>query len=186
MTEKQVGRYTQKEIDLIKSTFKDNEDLLRAIRKVSLQIDLDALDLSRLEVIRKSPDMIKTLYKHFLPTIDGSEPIGTPTDMWASVDMKNRMFEDALPIIEANGQLIEYLTQQMKELEGKEVHRAMEFPDFCNISNKIEKTKFIDLITRNTIIVIVEQRLLSLMGLANKVELTPEEKEKKSKIDSNQ
>ena len=55
-------KYTDEELELIKKTFADNEELLIVLRKFLLQANLNAVELSRIELL-KGKEIVKILRK---------------------------------------------------------------------------------------------------------------------------
>lgn len=80
-------RINEDEMRLIRATFKDNEPLLRLMRKM------------------------------FLPEIDPSAPIGQMIDLWMTVDIKEMSPEEAIINIKARNTLITHLDQQLMSLK---------------------------------------------------------------------
>lgn len=78
-------RITPEEIALIQRTYKDNEPLLRLLRKM------------------------------FLPEIDPNAPIGQLIDLWMTVKVDDVSPEDALINIKARNQLIMHLDQVLMQ-----------------------------------------------------------------------
>ena len=109
---KQTMRYTNEELRLIKNTFSENDDLLKRIRKVMLQMPLDAVDLSALELIKKK-EVLAVLRKTFLPTLDADAPINQQLDLWMTVQIIDKTPDEASPHIQARKKLIDYLDQQL-------------------------------------------------------------------------
>lgn len=80
-------RFTQEELDLIKTTFKGNERLLKLLRKV------------------------------FLPEIDPDAPLGQVIDLWMTVPIQQLTPEQAMVNILARNQLIMHIEQQLMQLQ---------------------------------------------------------------------
>lgn len=81
-------RFTESELALIKSTFKDNELLLKLLRKI------------------------------FLPELDPTAPLGQMIDLWMTVNVKEMSAEQALINIIARNQLISHLDSQLIQLNA--------------------------------------------------------------------
>ena len=181
---KQLMRFSDDELALIKSVFAENDDLLKAIRKLMLQINLSANDLAALTVNLKE-DVLKVLRKEFLPTIEGNEPVQQIMDLWMMINIKDRMYEDAVLTIKANKKFIDYIQQQFALLEDIENLQKnsnklkLKLEDLTDIEDKLDKDMFIDICARNTIIYYVEGRIQDLYSLALRKEETPEEQAKR-------
>jgi len=79
-------RFTQEEIDIIKSSFKGNEKLLKLLRKV------------------------------FLPELDPDAPLGQQIDLWMTVPVKELDPQHAMVNILARNHLISHIEQQLISL----------------------------------------------------------------------
>lgn len=177
----QQMRYTDKELQLIKSAFAENDDLLKTIRKVFLQMPLNAVDLSRLELIKK-PEILAILRKVFLPTLDPDAPINQQIDLWMTVQIVDKTPDEAYPHLKAREIVIEYLDEQLKELEGLNKEDIIKFPELVNLK-KSAKDTYINIVIRNTIISHTEMQLMELKILAQPEE-TPEETQERLAKDS--
>ena len=182
MAEKRKLIYTDSEMSLIKNTFKDDEPLLFAIRKLMLQLPLNESDMENLKRI-KNEGTLAVLRKAFLPTLDGEAPVGQIIDLWMTVDVGNKDECEVYNVVMARQLLIDYIDQQLVYLEtGKK--GAIIFKELTNMEHKEGQQIFINLKARNTMIGHTAQRLGELVALANRVEETKEQKEERERKDS--
>ena len=89
MNEQEQGRqmrFTDDELNLIKTTFGDNERLLKLIRKV------------------------------FLPEFDPNAPLGQMIDIWMTIPIKELSPEQAYQLIAARNELVSHVDQQLIQL----------------------------------------------------------------------
>ncbi len=188
MTEIKNLRYTNEEMTIIKNTF-NNLDLLKAIRKVFLQMTLSGLDQSLLSLNMESKDTLKVLRKTFLPELEPDAPIHQVIDLWMTIEIKDKTPDEAMPHITARELLIGYLDQQLKVLEGKLEGKGKEeikFKDFTIIPRRDEVSSFSEvysnLIVRNMIIIHIEQMLnqLNILSLVKDKEEIEEDRKKDS------
>lgn len=167
-------RITDKELEVIKSVFSDNEPLLLALRKVFLQLKLDKFETTLIDnSITKKPNVVDVIAKCFLPEIDPETPIQQVIDLWMTIDMKDKDVDEAYPHIVARSLLIQYLKEQLDVLRGNK--GKMKFTDFNFSKNNSAEDIYIDLIVRNTIITHTEQQLFQLQTLAGSKTETVEE-----------
>lgn len=169
---KQERRFSEDEINLIKATFKDNDTLLKSLRKFVLQLDLSEKDELTLRNQLKG-DTFKVVKKCFLPEIDGDAPIMQTVDMWLTLNFGDRNPDLALLHIRSRARLIEYFDKMMDDLEGIEV-KPIEFEELINLEGTPEDV-YVNLLARNTIVMHVEQQLNQLNVLANELSETPEQ-----------
>lgn len=80
-------RFTESELELIRSAFKDNEELLKVMRKV------------------------------FLPEIDPKAPLGQTIDLWMTIDVKGQDPLLAYQNLLARNMLITHVDQQLIQLQ---------------------------------------------------------------------
>lgn len=80
-------RITPEEIDLLKSTFKGNEKLIKLLRKI------------------------------FLPEVNPEAPLGQNIDLWMTVPIKELSPEEAMVNIIARNNLIQHVETQLLQLK---------------------------------------------------------------------
>jgi len=186
---RQTMRYSDDELQAIKGVFAENEDLLKAIRKVFYQMPLSALDLSLLQIpFANKPLNQKVLRKTFLPTITGDAPIQQNFDLWLTLALKDMPVEEAAVHMKSVGLWIEYIKQQLKAIEtGKyQVKKPkISFEGLTDIKDKVSWEMYAEMLARNTIINHVEQQLRQLDLLAGKKDETPEQTIERLSKDSN-
>lgn len=177
-------RYTDKELQLIKSTFAENDELLKIIRKVMLQIPLDSVDLSRLELVKK-PEVLAVLRKTFLPTIDPDAPLNQVIDLWMTIQIADKTPDEALPHFKARKKLIEYLDQQLRFLE-EDRDITIKFSELINLDRLKKETPdvYSNIVARNTIISHTEMQLGMLKILGGLKDETLEETQERLRKDS--
>lgn len=180
--EKQIGRYSKAEKDLMKNTFSNGEELLKAIRKVFLQLPISAFEQTLLSSL-KHEEVLKILRKTFLPTLDGDAPFNQVIDLWMTLDIKDRPANEGKNFVIARAKLIQYLDQQLKVLEGKDTGNIV-LTECVELGEKSADEIFSDILFRNTLIYHVEQQLTQLQFLAEQKEETLEEAKARMKKDS--
>jgi len=182
---KQTMRYSDAELSLIKNTFAENEDLLKALRKVFLQIPLDELDKSAIiGNIHGKTEVLKVLRKCYLPTIEADAPVQQIIDLWMTIDIKDKTPEGAWPFIIARENLINYLEQQLLFLETLDDTGEIRFSEMVGTRGKDEDSAFIALVTRNLIIGHSEQQIQQLNILAGQKSESVEDTLERLKKDS--
>jgi len=184
MEKKQTMRYTDQELSIIKNTFSENDGLLKLIRKIMLQLPLNAVDLSNLKLSFKGKkELLDVIRKTFLPTIDPEAPFNQLIDLWMTVNILEKLPNEAEPHLIARDRLIKYIDQQLRYLEtGKE--GDSKFNDFNWSKDKDQYDNYSDLVTRNTMISHTEQQLSMLSVLAGMKDETVEQTKDRLKKDS--
>lgn len=175
---RQVMRYSDQELQLIKGVFAENDELLKSIRKVFYQMPLTAVDLSRLSITFNGKEGVqKVLRKTLLPTIDAEMPLQQNIDLWLTMKLKEMMVEEASVHLDSVNTWIKYIDQQLKVIESGKYSKkpTIRFKDLENIKDKPAYEKFADMLARNTIVNHVEQQLKQLEILGGLKEESPEQ-----------
>lgn len=179
----QTMRYTDEELSLIKETFKDNLPLLKAIRKVFLQLNLtEAEDIMVKKIM--SEDVSKIMYKAFLPTLDGDAPLGQVIDLMMTVDISNKFPEEAINHLKARDLSIKYIGERLASIKSNTDGVVLINLKDLDITEDATET-YINITARNTIILLVENQLRDLNTLANQASETEEERETRLQKESN-
>lgn len=175
-------RYSDEELSLIKNTFAENEDLLKVLRKVFLQIPLDMFDQEAVKQLQ-GKNLLGLLRKAFLPTIDAKAPLHQVVDLWMTLEIKGKtpeiVYVDAL----AREKLIMYLDQQLHKLEKGGIGGIV-FEGLVGAKDKEIEDVYVDLIVRNTLISHVEMQISMFLTLAGLKTETLEETQKRLARDS--
>jgi hypothetical protein len=179
---KKQMRYSDAELSVIKNTFAENEDVLKAIRKHFLQIKLSKAEEAILQGFSK--DVFAVLRKSFLPEIDGDAPIHQVVDLLITVDIKEKTPDQLYLAFNARNVLMAYLDERLKEMEGGKSANVFKFADLSVIEGKDEEKLWIDMNVRNTLVVHVEQQLSQLQILAGDKNESPEATKEKLLKDS--
>lgn len=180
-------RFTEEELLTIRNTFKDNQSLLKTIRKVMLQLPLNVVDLSILEITFKNKAVQKVVRKILLPTIDSEAPITQVIDFWLTIPLKEMPPEVATLHIQSVKLWRDYTDQQLKVFEtGKyQEEQEIKLKDLEDIKDKLNDNMYIDMLARNTIINNTEQQLNGLLVLGSLEHKTDEEIAEDRKKNSN-
>lgn len=172
----QKMRYTDAELQIIKHSFAENEDLLKIIRKFMWQEELTSAqkDILKAEVVTKE-GTLTVVEKCFLPKLESDAPIHQVVDLWLTVS-----FKDIDPVladieIKKRGLLISYLEQQIDSLKNID-----KVPSYKIVFTELlEDTKdplqnVINVSVRNQIIQHTEQQIYQIFVLAGKKQETIE------------
>lgn len=167
-------RFSDSELSLIKNTFSDNEPILKAIRKVFLQIPLSESEEKIIKEVSSNKNLVALLRKTFLPEIDGDAPLHQVIDLWMTLEIKDKDVDTVYHSAIARQKLITYLDETMETLAGKKVKDKIDFNSLTDIS-KDPLSVYVNLIVRNTILAHTEMQLNQLSVLAGTKEETVEE-----------
>ena len=119
-------RLSEQEIGLIKSTFKDQEQLLISLRKFLLQGDLQPDEIGYLRTVFNK-EVIRVARKVLCPLLDKGAVIGGTVDLFSGMDLTATPVEHANLAIKAQMLAVDYLNQQFNQLEGSIVEEPIVF-----------------------------------------------------------
>ena len=162
-SQRREGYVLDKEKDLLQSYFKDNEELLLALRNLLLGFELDENEKAILSQVLRSDEAIKLLNKIFFPQLGKKVPIGQSVDLWMTVKLEDPSRDKVN--IKARQLLIKKIETALKRLENLEI--------------EIDLTPVLtveELMNRNTFITHIEQQLTMIRTMANMDKETEEER----------
>jgi hypothetical protein len=182
----QVLIYNQKQLELIKAVFADNEELIYIVRKVLLQFPLTDFET---KMVKSSitPEVYEILRMRLLPDVNGDSPLTQLGDLYQSLnnDLKTKSVAEMAPLFAAKKIEIDYLTQQFEVLKDIEapVKIKIVLDDLKYITEDAEET-YVKTIARNFLLSYVDSFLNLIKNLAGTKAETAEEQEKRLKRDS--
>lgn len=182
---RQTMRFNDAELSLIKNTFAENDELLKALRKVFLQMELTVTDKAVLNVFH-SEELLAVVRKAWLPSLDANAPAHQLIDLYMTVDIKDKTPQEAFPHIVARQIVIEYLEQQLETLQTldtlKEERRFTSLIPSDVIGD--EFSTYVNLTARNIIIAHTEMQLEQMRVLAGQKDETLEETQRRLQSNS--
>lgn len=184
---KQVMRYGEAELALIKGMFKDNNALVIALRKVFLQMPLNVLDTEIIiNTFKGRKENLTVIRKCFYPELEPEAPLSQLIDLWMTIDVRDKSMEELKNVFDSRELLIDLIEQQLEGLEkvanSKELNYEITMANLVAKKGKTTEDFYRDIMTRNTMISHTETRLSEMSILANTEIPTDEEiKERKEK-----
>jgi hypothetical protein len=179
-------RFTNAELSLMKGIFAGNDELLYAVRKSMLQLELNLGESTVLGGLTEEAH--KLLKKVFLPDLDGDSPLFQMTDMILGLgaDIKSLSPDGAWSFIKAKELEIDYLAQQLEILRGRGESKISleEMGDLSGAKTTREST-YIKLIARNFLLSFIDSNCQQIKVLAGLKEESVEETLKKLAQNSN-
>jgi len=171
----------EKEIDLIKRTFQDNEQLLKSIRALFFGLGVTEEEKALIKETFSSDELKTIMWKRFYPQLDNKTPIGQVQDIWLGAEQM--VFGQNPNVID---QAVKYKDLSLKYT--KQSLELLENPDGQSVNINYDPNRIlndplqIQLLARNQFIRHIEQQLLFLWVIASQKESTPKEiKEKMTK-----
>jgi len=117
MNETKTSRYSEAEYGVLKSLLKDNDELLYLARKIFLFGGLTEAEIAQAKEAFGRGELHSILKKTFLPEISNDDPITQVTDLWAMVNLENKMPEEVEVEIQARKRVNEMLSDALKRLQ---------------------------------------------------------------------
>jgi len=189
---KPAFRYSEGEINLIKATFSDNDELLMALKKSMLQLELtEAEEVAILNTFKGKTELMTVLRKFFTPTLeDKNIDVHQMTDMWSiierEINFRDRKVEDAWPLLQVADKTIKYINQQLDLLEGKVFDvKTINFKEMSELDANDPTSSYINILTRNLIFTRVEKVIMAIYGMSLNKDESPEEMAKRFEMNSN-
>lgn len=178
MDTKQENRWSEQELSLIKSVFKDKE-FIYAVRDVLMGFS-DTFEHQTTE------DVLSIIKKNILPHNSPDVPLMKQQDLCElSLDYINGFnSEQGILRIKAFDIAKDYLERRLGVLEGKTDGgvrlQELRSPDWA----KTDEERFVNMLAYLQLGKYIEKSLSELMMIASYVELTPEEREKRQQMSS--
>jgi hypothetical protein len=162
----------EKELAVIQRTFKDNDELLKSMRAVMLNLSPSDGDKKLVTEVFADDALYALVYKRFLPTLSKDSPIGQASDVWLGAEqMVFGQSESAiLQAIEYKERSIE-MTQ--KALEALRDSSKIEADVIFSARKYLNDPWGINLLSRNQFIRHIESQLLFLKLIAAQVKADP-------------
>jgi len=181
-------RLTNEEVELVKKVFRNNRSLLITMEHAFLQIPLNAIELSLLQItFNNKKDLWQIVKKFFLPEFtDDGIYFGGTKDLLMGLETKDLLPEDVALRVKSFEVIEQYLRQQLETFKTGEYQKEqkIKLSDLKNTKDKLDKDIYIDIFARNLIIALVQGQLMNLLQLGNYKEETPEERADRQKKDS--
>lgn len=183
----QQMRYSDEELSIIKNTFCENDELLKALRKVIFQGVLNDEEVKMIRAFNMQHGGVHVLRKTILPEIDLDAPFFQMVDLYVNIDTKEATIEKAYPMAVARDIVSEYLEQQLGILTGenKEKDNKIIFNKLHSTRGKDIETAFTELSARNTLLQHVDFQLMQLKMLAGNKDETIEQTKLRLQKNSN-
>ena len=183
MAKKSEMRITDVELELLKSTFADREELLKSIRNLFFGLPMSEDEKTEIKRTFSGEQLRKLMRKQFLPEIQADLPIGQCVDLWMTIDLKDKDISQIRQIVEARKELIDMIKVSLELLESVDGTPV-------NLNGWVNKVwaDGLDssLIARNQFISHIDQQLAVIRTLAGVKTETVEETKKRLLQDSTQ
>ena len=171
--------FSDVELELIKNTFSENDELLYAVRNVLLQFELSDAQKQMIRA-QVTPEVYAIIRKRMLPELDGSFPLTQLSSFWTTItnDIKSRSKEDMELLLEAKKLEVEYLEQQFTVLKDLDAPQPIKLTEMC-VPEYVSMTAYLFLLGY------IDPALGFIKSIAGEKTETIEEQKKRLDRDSN-
>lgn len=175
----QLNRFNKTEYGLMRSLFKENDDLIYGIRKVLLGIKPNKHEQDMLNKTLENKDVIDLIRKWFMPEIDGDSPLFQIVDFTQSLNLElkaNKMADQMFIEIEAKNIEQDYINQRLAVLFGEKPKKDdITLEDLANLKLEDKEKVLINTIARCWLLAYIDSNLNQMKTLATSKEETLEE-----------
>lgn len=178
--------FSDVELELIKNTFSENDELLYAVRNVLLQFELSDAQKQMIRA-QVTPEIYKVLLKRMLPTPTGEFPLTQLPSILTTItgDLKSRSVEDMELLFSAKATEIAYLEQQFAVLKDLSSPQPIKLTDFATIVGKSAKDAYVHMTVYLFLLGYIDPALGFIKSIAGEKKETIEEQKKRLDRDSN-
>lgn len=158
---KQETRYNEAEMAVIESHFKNNDELLMAIRKVFLQGDLTDAEVKLLKTLKEP--VLNVIEKQVVPKLDTNAPFFMLSHNFIALrgELSGQSVESSYPLILAKQLEVDYLNQQMAELRGSKKGK-IKLAELIKVEGKEKLELFVNITAWNFILSYIDSCLRNL------------------------
>lgn len=164
------------EKEVLKKYFKDNDELLIAMRAVMLDLSPSDEDKKLVTETFANDELYKAIEYRFLPRLSKDVPIGQVQDIWLGIDQQitGQPVETISQVVQLNEYSIALVEQALKRLQNPDIPLVI---DLQSLDTDPLQTR---LLGRNRFIRAIETQLLTLKTLANQTEAPADASSKNS------
>lgn len=184
--------FSDKELEVLKVAFADNEELLYAVRNVFLQFPItkEQEEMLRTQISSEVYDLLK---RRVFPEIEENAPFFQLSDMYQTLtpELNNKGVEEMSPIFESKEIVIDYLAQQFQALKGlvggvaTDSVAQIKLAELAVLKGKDDRQKYVDTKARNYLLSHIDSGLTQIKLLAGQKTESVEKTKERLLRDSN-
>lgn len=174
MAEKKNLSLPEKEVALLKKTFKDNEMLLKLIRAVLFGFDVTEVERKTVQDIFANKELLLSFRKKIYPELSKESPIGQITDFWMGTEANifGASRDTIYQAVQSKQKVLTMLEAGLKSLADSTAPCV----DISYNPQSVVDELQISLLARNLYMKSVESGLHIINQIVNHKEKTPEQK----------
>ena len=163
--------FQQEEVDLLKKHFRDNDELLKAMRAVMLSLEPSESEKQLVKDTFAAEDVYNAVAYRFMPSLSKKVPIGQVQDIWLGIDQQitgqhTDVVKQSVLVHDISGRMVAKAIKLLRDPDGEAVNVAVD-SEMINLEGDEMATK---LLARNRFVRAIETQLLSLKTTANQAE----------------
>lgn len=164
--------FNQSELNLVKATFAENEELLRIIRKAFLGGEMTEAQANTLKSTFEGKEELQKLVSiFFLPIVRDETPLGMGLDMWNGLQISDKDIHGAYYLILSREKTIGIIEKALQVIFSGSGTSGYE-----NLLAKGDKEEmYLNIITRQSVSGHVNQKTMELLTLAGTKQESTEE-----------
>lgn len=170
---------SDKELELLKSVFAENDELLETIRDLFFGLEITNDQKDSITSIFKNDDLKKLFIRRFLPEIRKGVPVGQSVDLWTGVEVIGKNPIEIVQVVTARAKLIEMVKVSLALLDNPNgsVVDLNFVPRIMGVGTDSDLQ--VELISRNQFISHVETQLIMIKVISGqKVESVEQAKQR--------
>ncbi len=168
---------TDRDIELVKAFFADNDELLIVVRDLFLGFEMNENEKNLIrDTFSKNPELLALMHERFLPSLRKGVPIGQVVDLWRKISIQEKPDNFIYQSVETKRLVIEKMKVALALLENPDGVRV-DLSVNGNVGewNTLNQLMQTELMARNEFISLVETQCMMLKIVAGQKIETPQE-----------
>jgi len=170
---------SDKDIEMIKSLFSDNDDFLRSVRNVLFGLPVSKNEAELVKTTFNKPEVFALMKKRLLPKLSSDIPVGQSVDLWTGIDLVGKSDYEVMQTILVRSEMIKMVEKAvllLQDPKSEKINLDFVVDNFVNSQG----TEYgIQLTARNRFIAHIEFQLNVLSIIAGQKTETLEEAKKR-------
>jgi len=171
-TQERTSRFNEAEYGLLKTLFRDSDELLYLIRKIFFFGGLTEAEIKQAEIFKKE-EVFNVLKKTFIPEISETDPYNQVIDTWMTLDLKDKLADEIGVQINARSRTNTMMEDAVNRLKNPSTEKVSVLA-FTPVDGDDEENHTA-LVARNNFISGTSYQLANLKMMSKKDEKTSEE-----------
>ena len=179
-------KFSDDELSLFKNTFCENNELMRLVSNVFMQLELSDSDKAILTTTFKGKtELLALMRKKLIAELDPNAPLGLNSDIWKEVKIDNALPEFVLLDMQSKLLVLNLLEEGLKRLADINYEPTIKMDSlvkFTTISDP--QDVYVNIKARNEFLMHITSQMFNILGLAGKSNETVEAIKKRLQTNS--